>query len=406
MNCCLCNEPITSENKSEEHIIHNAIGGTLKSCDIYCKKCNESYGSKTDSRFAQIFTPIIDNLDMHFDRATGHSVYTGIMADSSGKLYQTNFKNKKVVSMFDNSKSYVNWDKNEYHIQHLDFKFDNDAFKEGMAKIAFNYAVYNHISPENMERLFDTEKNMLVSKPVIIPFIPLTLVDSLIEAQPDQKLFHALRLFNVNRNLYVYIELFSTFQYYVLVSENFSGDVDKSYAQYISKNTVEKNKEKILEMLKIADYKDLDIICSQYKIDPYKVQEDLKKYHSNDKENIDFFSHIEKIAYEKLRKEAYEIPYEKILKNKFDSVDFMELLHGDLPQNELMRFYKEFNYYTIYDEDTIYLHHYKRCLEDNSLSYPEILCLLVKNHFEIFKIYGHYKFNQLMSHINLNPDWK
>ena len=39
MKCCICGMEIDQENRSEEHIIHNAIGGILKSDSIYCKKC-------------------------------------------------------------------------------------------------------------------------------------------------------------------------------------------------------------------------------------------------------------------------------------------------------------------------------------------------------------------------------
>ena len=48
---------IDQENRSEEHIIHNAIGGILKSDSIYCKKCNSKYGSDLDKAFTEIFAP-------------------------------------------------------------------------------------------------------------------------------------------------------------------------------------------------------------------------------------------------------------------------------------------------------------------------------------------------------------
>lgn len=71
---------IDQENRSEEHIIHNAIGGILKSDSIYCKKCNSKYGSDLDKAFTEIFAPIIDGLDMNFDRKTGKTSYKGLCA--------------------------------------------------------------------------------------------------------------------------------------------------------------------------------------------------------------------------------------------------------------------------------------------------------------------------------------
>ena len=55
MKCCICGMEIDQENRSEEHIIHNAIGGILKSDSIYCKKCNSKYGSDLDKAFTDVY---------------------------------------------------------------------------------------------------------------------------------------------------------------------------------------------------------------------------------------------------------------------------------------------------------------------------------------------------------------
>lgn len=89
MKCCIRGMEIDQENRSEEHIIHNAIGGILKSDSIYCKKCNSKYGSDLDKAFTEIFAPIIDGLDMNFDRKTGKTSYEGIMRDKEGNSYKT-----------------------------------------------------------------------------------------------------------------------------------------------------------------------------------------------------------------------------------------------------------------------------------------------------------------------------
>lgn len=36
--CIICEVPLNDENKSKEHIIHNAIGGSLEDEEIYSKR--------------------------------------------------------------------------------------------------------------------------------------------------------------------------------------------------------------------------------------------------------------------------------------------------------------------------------------------------------------------------------
>ena len=36
--CVICGELLSVQNKSKEHIIHNAIGGSLEDDEIYCNQ--------------------------------------------------------------------------------------------------------------------------------------------------------------------------------------------------------------------------------------------------------------------------------------------------------------------------------------------------------------------------------
>ena len=42
MKCCICGMEIDQENRSEEHIIHNAIGGILKSDVTAHMSCHQT----------------------------------------------------------------------------------------------------------------------------------------------------------------------------------------------------------------------------------------------------------------------------------------------------------------------------------------------------------------------------
>lgn len=401
MNCCICNRTIDEKNKSEEHIIHNGIGGILKSEYIYCRECNSKYGSDEDKSFVQIFAPIIDGLDMNFDRAAGNTSYEGIMCDMEGNLYKTRFKNGKAVAIFDGNGKYFKWEPEKFQRINNDFSLENDTYKMGMAKIAFNYAVHLGIDVSTLNCLFNNDMKKLVEKPVIIPFYPMTLFDSLIEAQDSCNIYHVLRMFNQNNFLYVYIEIFSTFQVYVLLSDRYSGEIYKEYCQKINKNNIEKNKDDVLAKLKIHDYKDAHIIATQYQIDIKKVSSHLKEYHGYDGKNINvLFEKIERIAYEKLRKESYETTYLDMLSEKYKRVDFCEILE-EIDVNYKLLFYSQFAYYTSYEEDNINVKNYKLLLnyDDQVYSYPVLLLKIATDNHDKLSAYGHMKFYMLMNHI-------
>lgn len=401
MRCCICGTNINEENKSEEHIIHNAIGGILKSDDIYCKTCNSKYGSDTDKAFTQIFAPIIDGIDMNFDRKTGKTSYEGIMCDKEGKLYKTRFKNGKVMSMFDEDGKYKKWEPEKYKKILFEFKLDNESYKMGMAKIAFNFSIYSGVKASELNRLFDGEKKELVNKPVIIPFAPMTLFDSIMESQDTCELFHVLRLFSCENFLYAYIELFSTFQVYVLLSDNYSGTIYKEYCQAINKNDSEQHKDEFMESLKISDYKDADIIATQYQIDIKKVVKDLEEYHEYDGEDINVpFGQIQKIAYEKIRKRSYVREYLELINEKYAKVNFAELMEF-MDNEEKIRLYSEFQYYTHYEEDIINIKRYKWLLyiDGQQYLYPDMLLKVMEKKQDVFQVYGHLKFYILMTYL-------
>lgn len=51
--CYLCDDSITEQNQSLEHIIPNSIGGRLKSKSLICASCNKTTGNLFDDEFAK-----------------------------------------------------------------------------------------------------------------------------------------------------------------------------------------------------------------------------------------------------------------------------------------------------------------------------------------------------------------
>ena len=402
-NCVICGVLLDNNNKSEEHIIHNAIGGSLKSAQIYCKECNQKYGSAQDIEFTRIFAPIVDRIDIHKDRKTNGTSYTGTMYDEDYNLYTATYKMGKVVELFDDELKYVKYEEGKYTTLYYDFKLDNDMLKLGLAKIAFNYAIHCGLDVNNLERVFDNSQKALVPQPLVIPFIPLTLFDEVME-KTAKKLFHAVRIFNDGRILYAYIELFSTFQFYIVLSEKYNfeevGEMDEFYGNVVER--YEQVDKKLIDKLTPRDYKQADIICTQYELDRNLLVEDLKRYHQydsfDDLKKVELiFQQIGKKAYEKNRKESYIKRYDELINSHYSTIDFGSILFSYNSLEQKMEFYNQFNFYTIYDEDCVNIKIYKKVLP-NGCSYPIAICNMMKEK-KLIAQYGYQKLNMLNDYI-------
>ena len=134
----------------------------------------------------------------------------------------------------------------------------------------------------------------------------MTLFDNIIESSPFEKLFHVVRIFNIGKYLFAYIDLFNTFQHYILLSENYNvselGDIDESFVNLIeSKKTIDEN---LLNILTPKNYKEALIVAQDYNLDIEKIIETLKRLNdydskvSSEKMNL-FLEQIGKEAFNK-----------------------------------------------------------------------------------------------------------
>ena len=393
MKCCICGTELVStgekSNCSQEHIIPNAIGGILKSSDIYCKTCNSNMGTDIDKAFCDIFASIVNNLDMHFDRKQNATPYEGVLYDAKGNLYNVKFKNNKVTKMFNKEHKFVEWESNKYKTLFYKFNMNNEAFKMGMSKIAFDFAIYNKIEPSKLNKIFDNDNKLLLPKPTIIPFLPMTMFDCFMEFQDAPELYHILRLFNYRNYLFAYIELFNTFQVYVLLSDVYTGDIFKEFCQSISKNYAERDKDKILSDLKVNSLKDACIILQQYNIKESELSNFGEK---------SWQDKIPQVVYEKIRHKSNVLKYSEVIQLKYENINIEKIL-SSMEINDRLQFIPEFQYYTLYQEDIINLHRYKIQTYPHGTPYPFAISKIINTNYESASIYGHYKFNMLMKHL-------
>jgi len=70
--CYVCDNELTEENKSDEHIILNAIGGHLHSYTIMCKDCNSKLGEMADAKLAEDLSFYTDILCVKKNRQNRH----------------------------------------------------------------------------------------------------------------------------------------------------------------------------------------------------------------------------------------------------------------------------------------------------------------------------------------------
>lgn len=238
--CVYCEKPITK--KSKEHIIPNAIGGLYESGDICCSNCNNFISQHIDAAFTKTFNPIISrihNLAKTHGRnsqpvCTGKTLY-------NNREYDVKIKNGKIISCAKLSKEIKDdISKLDLKILAYDFPIDNTSFKNGFCKIAYNFALDKGISIADLKHGVKIEKKDKIKSITfefpLIPFYPLNPVDEYIELESKTQLYHNLILFNQGNYLWCYIDLFNTFQYYVLLSDNWNRiRIHESYLQLIQK---------------------------------------------------------------------------------------------------------------------------------------------------------------------------
>lgn len=209
--CMYCNKEF--DKLSREHIIPNGLYGRLISSDICCNECNNELGKLIDAPFVSIFNPILNKLNLNYS-----NVETTGVVDIEGKTYDNvKIKNGKPIYCYKYSKQYNKAVKNTemFTIIAEYFNLNNDDFRNGLIKIAYEFAKYNKI-PIIGSMKIDSIKSRF-SKVSVIPYIPLNPIEYSFNIIPINQLYHELIIMASGGKLWCYIELFNTFQYYILL---------------------------------------------------------------------------------------------------------------------------------------------------------------------------------------------
>jgi len=214
------------------------------------------------------------------------------------------------------------------------FIMDNESFTNGLAKIAIGFASKYSINREDLPLLLEineeTKKGKIKNKILAIQFYPLGVIDGLIEVQKnefDHYPFHNLILFTLDYNpslsngkkvLICYIELFSTFQWYIVLNEEYYGDsIYEYYAQQILK------KDDYIFRADRRHYKERNII-----LDPLGItEEDIdSRYNKRKDQNKTRFDIEVEMIQEATIKQKYKFDFEGYILNIVSGINNQVLL--------------------------------------------------------------------------------
>lgn len=245
-SCTYCGATISKENISKEHIIQNALGGILESTAICCDICNNVVRREIDDKFCKIFNPIITQIkNLKKTNTSSMPSCKGKAKYIDGKTYEVFIKNQAVIDCPEykktNKTGLSKADLRNFEIIDYDIEIHQDNFNQGIIKIAYNYAISLGIQHEKIASILrvDIAKDKVEKVTFdaeVIPFVPLNAFDNFIELDSRIKLSHTLILLSHENYLVCYIDLFNTFQNYIILSENWTGEeIYEVYWQIIEK---------------------------------------------------------------------------------------------------------------------------------------------------------------------------
>lgn len=384
-NCVYCGKEILTE--SREHVIQNALGGLYESTSICCGDCNNLISTIIDKDFTQIFNGIINNIpDMVKTNNKKSKPMCMGKAICDGKLYDVGIKDGKVVHCPQYSQEKrQNINSNEFKIIGYDFPIDNKSFRNGICKIAFNYAIDTGIDPELLLRAVNVKKDDkgkvcdINFRYRMIPFAPLNSIDKYIELDTEMELYHNLILFTQGNFLWCYVDLFNTFQYYVLLSDEWNNKpIHNDYLQLLQKLDRE------IPDIYIRKPKDILIYAMFYKVKPTLDVEEFKR-------NVS----------EAIRNSSNKIEMHDKIEEKFSG--YLASMYEKLGGNrELMR--EPFENVALYfdENDRLRTEQFRTSVVTDSLamsiaSYPLTLGEFLKTNSEYIKEYTFAKFRRLNS---------
>jgi hypothetical protein len=278
MECYYCDDTLTNENESIEHIIPNAIGGRLKSKKLLCKKCNSLLGEKYDSELCHSLSTVAGFLDI--EREKGENPTIKNVRSKSGEKYNLikgrhpemaspvvnldkdnntvhiSARNEKELKTIIKGlkKKYPNLDDADLEKKFIRQKYYMDEaltmtmqvgsreFLKAVIKIAVNYYLHK-TSDKNtiLQRIEDLKSDKEIGVEMVrhyytnesVNYITPEEVSHTIYVKGDKK----------SKYLFAFVELFSSYAFIVSLNSDYAGnDFASSYTyDVLTCNEIEKH---------------------------------------------------------------------------------------------------------------------------------------------------------------------
>lgn len=256
--CYICGKELTKSNKSEEHIIPNAIGGKLKSNKLICKDCNNKLGNDTDYKLTKQLDFFSNFLNIERERGKPNDIifeekntkekyrrkpdgtfvpkesikFEKKCKDDGSITFHIRARNKKDIqktvnelisskkykitdeNIMDNI-SYENYQPNEMY---QSFQFGGNDIKLALYKIIINFFLYKGGDKKHIISIINDLK-----KKEINHYVKLISLDN---ADIKKNLIpHILYIEGNDKEhiLYSYINFFGVVQYIILINRTYTG---------------------------------------------------------------------------------------------------------------------------------------------------------------------------------------
>lgn len=256
--CYLCPRVLEGENITDEHIILNAIGGTLKSKKLICRTCNSELGHSADKelskqlaplagllqikgedkeiqdirgvitgtdegiRLKEGHTPEFSKLDFNIEKIDEKSAAISIRARNEKEMFKKFEELKVKYPTFDveEAKKSIVHSKEYLEMVTIPMTIGGNLANRSIVKTAVNYYIHKRNDGKTVSHLFEylKEKNELN---ICKHFYP----DNSIYNQDNNELVHLLHLVgdSESKKLYCYVEFFSTYSFIVKLSDEYYG---------------------------------------------------------------------------------------------------------------------------------------------------------------------------------------
>jgi hypothetical protein len=279
MDCYRCDDEISNENVSDEHIILNACGGRLKSKNLLCEACNSIFGSKFDHELAKSTNDIANLLmikrqdgvpqpidtvrtstkDKYYLQYGGSPVqakthYEIIPEDEIKAKLNVEAKNRKelkktliglkrkhpgidVEKILDEAE-----EKSFYYNDSFEVKshIGGDGAFKSIAKTAINFFIYKGGDSQYIKHLLPYLEGIEKQDIVWMHYPNKDIY------KPDKdEVSHVLKIVgdSTEKILYAYVELFNLHCFIVRLNDSYNGeDIDSDYICNVHTYHVKENK--------------------------------------------------------------------------------------------------------------------------------------------------------------------